>query len=69
MGFHTLLGRINGLAVIDILGTFIISFLILKFYKKENFENIFLLFIFLCVIGELVHVFLNIQTPFLQKIK
>jgi hypothetical protein len=65
MNFHTLLGRIGGLAVIDILGTFLACLLISRFYFKEN---IIALFLILFIIGELVHLFLNIKTPFLKLI-
>lgn len=66
MEFHELLGRMQGLAIIDILGTFVISFLIFKFYKKQDIKTLLLIFIILFIIGEFVHLFLNIKTPFLK---
>ncbi len=57
--FHDFMGRIYGLAVIDIVGTVIIVYL-LSAYMKWNFIT---LLIWAFIIGEVVHVIMGIETP------
>lgn len=59
MNFHELLGRVYGLAVIDIVGTIVIALFIAKRYNFNKTKTL----IFAFILGEVVHVVLDIDTP------
>lgn len=66
MGFHDSLGRIFGIAVIDIVGTLVIALLL-----RPKTWSIAKLVLFSLALGELAHLAFGIQTPvtrfFLEK--
>jgi succinate dehydrogenase hydrophobic anchor subunit len=53
------MGRIFGLAVVDIVGTFVIAILIARFMKKKTW----VIFLFLVLLAEIIHFLLGIKTP------
>jgi len=57
--FHELMGRIWGIAVIDVVGTILIAYAVSK-YKDICFFKTLVMFL---IFGEVVHIFLNIETP------
>jgi hypothetical protein len=67
MGFHDTFGRIFGLAIIDIVGTFLGSlFFIFLLHQDYTFGNICFFFVIALIIGEIVHFYFNITTPVVQ---
>jgi hypothetical protein len=60
VGFHDLLGRLDGFAVIDILGTVLAAYFTAP-YMGISFPLALLIWF---ILGEALHVMLGISTPF-----
>lgn len=70
MGFHDTLGRFLGLAIVDIVGTFLATLILMYLLNQDyTFTGIIFFFIILLLIGELVHYYFNISTPFIEFLK
>lgn len=59
MNFHDSLGRFFGIAVIDVVGTVVIAYLIAK-YWNYSFLNVLIV---LLVLGEAMHIAFDQSTP------
>ncbi len=62
MNFHELMGRIYGLAVIDIVGTIVVVYL-LSMYMKWTTWYFLIVLVYAFILGELVHYAMGIETP------
>jgi hypothetical protein len=56
---HELMGRVGGLALIDIVGTVAIAYMLHPSYKS---------IVLALIVGELVHLALGIRTPIVDKL-
>ncbi len=59
MNFHDALGRLFGIAVIDVVGTILIAYLIAK-YWGYSFAKVLII---LLVLGEAMHIAFDQSTP------
>jgi hypothetical protein len=57
--------RLFDFAIIDIIGTLIIAYLIGKYFSFDN-NNILKLFIIIFLIGEIFHLLFCVKTKFIQ---
>jgi hypothetical protein len=69
-GIHKWRIPIIDLALLDVLGTFIAAYFIVKFTEKKiKINKVILWFIILFLIGQIIHKYLNIETQFLKWLK
>ena len=65
--FHELLGRINGIATVDFLGTLVIIYLFVQYVNKKQDKRVALLYFYsffgFFYLALLVHLALDIKTP------
>ncbi len=67
MNFHELMGRIYGLAIIDIVGTIVIVYL-LSIYMKWTTWDFLGILAYAFILGEVVHYALGIETPIIRHL-